>query len=279
MSSPSQPSVALNDGNSIPTVGLGVWQTPAADTERAAAAALAAGYRHIDTAAAYGNEAEVGRAVAASGIAREDVFLVTKLWNADHGYDKTLKAFDASIAKLGVDYLDLYLVHWPMPESNTYVDTFKAFAHLRDQGRVRSIGVSNFAPEHLNILIDATGIVPAVNQIELHPLMPQRELRELHASLGVATEAWSPLGQGSLLENPTVTALAEAHGKTPAQVLIRWHIQLGNIVIPKSVNPERIVSNFDVFDFELSEQDISSIASLEDGTRLGPDPRTFNFTG
>jgi 2,5-diketo-D-gluconate reductase A len=279
MSSPSQPSVALNDGNSIPTVGLGVWQTPAADTERAAAAALAAGYRHIDTAAAYGNEAEVGRAVAASGIAREDVFLVTKLWNADHGYDKTLKAFDASIAKLGVDYLDLYLVHWPMPESNTYVDTFKAFAHLRDQGRVRSIGVSNFAPEHLNILIDATGIVPAVNQIELHPLMPQRELRELHASLGVATEAWSPLGQGSLLENPTVTALAEAHGKTPAQVLIRWHIQLGNIVIPKSVNPERIVSNFDVFDFELSEQDIASIASLEDGTRLGPDPRTFNFTG
>jgi 2,5-diketo-D-gluconate reductase A len=279
MSSPSQPSVALNDGNSIPTVGLGVWQTPAADTERAAAAALAAGYRHIDTAAAYGNEAEVGRAVAASGVAREDVFLVTKLWNADHGYDKTLKAFDASITKLGVDYLDLYLVHWPMPESNTYVDTFKAFAHLRDQGRVRSIGVSNFAPEHLNILIDATGIVPAVNQIELHPLMPQRELRELHASLGVATEAWSPLGQGSLLENPTVTALAEAHGKTPAQVLIRWHIQLGNIVIPKSVNPERIVSNFDVFDFELSEQDIASIASLEDGTRLGPDPRTFNFTG
>ncbi len=149
MSSPSQPSVALNDGNSIPTVGLGVWQTPAADTERAAAAALAAGYRHIDTAAAYGNETEVGRAVAASGIAREDVFLVTKLWNAEHGYDKTLKAFDASIAKLGVDYLDLYLIHWPMPESNTYVDTFKAFAHLRDQGRVRSIGVSNFAPEHL----------------------------------------------------------------------------------------------------------------------------------
>jgi 2,5-diketo-D-gluconate reductase A len=279
MSSPSQPSVALNDGNSIPTVGLGVWQTPAADTERAAAAALAAGYRHIDTAAAYGNEAEVGRAVAASGVAREDVFLVTKLWNADHGYDKTLKAFDASIAKLGVDYLDLYLIHWPMPESNTYVDTFKAFTHLRDQGRVRSIGVSNFLPEHLNILIDATGIVPAVNQIELHPLMPQRELRELHAKLGVATEAWSPLGQGSLLENPTVTALAEAHGKTPAQVLIRWHIQLGNIVIPKSVNPERIVSNFDVFDFELSEQDIASIDTLEDGTRLGPDPRTFNFTG
>lgn len=258
---------------------MGVWQTPPDDTERAVGAALAAGYRHVDTAAAYGNEAEVGRALSASGVPREDVCVVTKLWNADQGYDKTLKAFDASLAKLGVDYLDLYLIHWPTPEANTYVDTFKAFTHLRDLGRARSIGVSNFAPEHLQILIDATGIVPAVNQIELHPLLPQRELRALHASLGVATEAWSPLGQGSLLENPTVTSLAGAHGKTPAQVLIRWHIQLGNIVIPKSVNPERIVSNFDVFDFELSEQDMASIASLEDGTRLGPDPRTFNFTG
>jgi 2,5-diketo-D-gluconate reductase A len=273
------PSVTLNDGNSIPAIGLGVWQTPADDTERAVGAALAAGYRHVDTAAAYGNEAEVGRAIAASGLPREDVFLVTKLWNSEQGYDKTLKAFDASVAKLGVDYLDLYLIHWPVPELNAFVDTFKAFANLRDQGSIRSIGVSNFEPEHLRILVDATGIVPAVNQIELHPLLPQRELREVHASMGVATEAWSPLGQGSLLENPTVTALAEAHGKTPAQVLIRWHIQLGNIVIPKSVNPERIVSNFDVFDFELSEQDMTSIASLEDGTRLGPDPRTFNFTG
>ncbi len=258
---------------------MGVWQTPADDTERAVGAALTAGYRHVDTAAAYGNEAEVGRAVAASGVPREDVFLVTKLWNSEQGYDKTLKAFDASISKLGVDYLDLYLIHWPVPEANAYVDTFKAFANLRDQGGIRSIGVSNFEPEHLNILIDATGIVPAVNQIELHPLLPQRELREVHASLGIATEAWSPLGQGSLLEHPTVTKLAEAHGKTPAQVLIRWHIQLGNIVIPKSVNPDRIVSNFDVFDFELSEQDMTSVASLEDGTRLGPDPRTFNFTG
>ncbi len=273
------PSVTLNDGNSIPAIGLGVWQTPADDTERAVGAALNAGYRHVDTAAAYGNEAEVGRAVAASDVPREDVFLVTKLWNSEQGYDKTLKAFDASIAKLGVDYLDLYLIHWPVPEANAYVDTFKAFAKLRDEGSIRSIGVSNFEPEHLRILIDATGIVPAVNQIELHPLLPQRELREVHASLGVATEAWSPLGQGSLLQNPTVTTLAEAHGKTPAQVLIRWHIQLGNIVIPKSVNPDRIVSNFDVFDFELSEQDMTSIASLEDGTRLGPDPRTFNFTG
>jgi 2,5-diketo-D-gluconate reductase A len=274
------PSITLNDGNSIPQVGLGVWQTPPEETERAVGSALDAGYRHIDTAAAYGNEGEVGTAVAKSGLPRQDVYLTTKLWNADHGYDSTLAAFDASMDRLGLsDYLDLYLIHWPMPAKNAFVDTFKAFAHLRDQGRIRSIGVSNFEPEHLRILVDATGIVPAVNQIELHPLLQQQELREVHAQLGIATEAWSPLGQGSLLSNPTVTAVADAQGKTPAQVLIRWHIQLGNIVIPKSVTPERIVSNFDVFDFELSEQDMASVSSLGDGTRLGPDPRTFNFTG
>ena len=272
----------MNDGQSIPTIGLGVWQTPAGETERAVGAALDAGYRHVDTAAAYGNEAEVGLALAGAanaGLARDDVYVVTKLWNADQGYDSTLRAFDTSMAKLGLDYLDLYLVHWPLPEVNQFVDTFKAFAHLRDQGRIRSIGVSNFEPEHLSTLVDATGIVPAVNQIELHPLLPQRELREVHAKMGIATEAWSPLGQGSLLENATVVTIAEAKRKTPAQVLIRWHVQLGNIVIPKSVNPDRIASNFDVFDFELGESDMASIASLEDGTRLGPDPRTFNFTG
>ncbi|BBY79251.1 aldo/keto reductase [Mycolicibacterium pulveris] len=275
----ASPSITLNDGNSIPQVGLGVWQTPPEDTERAAATALDAGYRHIDTAAAYGNEREVGQAVAKSGLAREDVFVTTKLWNSEHGYDSTLKAFDASMDRLAMDYLDLYLIHWPVPAKSAYIDTFKAFAHLRDQGRVRSIGVSNFEPEHLRTLVDATGVVPAVNQIELHPRLQQHELRELHAQLGIATEAWSPLGQGSLLSDPTVTAVAEAHGKTPAQALIRWHIQLGNIVIPKSVTPARIVSNFDVFDFELSEQDVESISALGDGTRLGPDPRTFNFTG
>ncbi len=260
-------------------VGLGVWQTPAEDTERAVTAALHAGYRHIDTAAAYGNEAGVGRAVAASGIPREDVYVTTKLWNSEQGYEKTLAAFDASMQQLGFDYLDLYLIHWPTPAQNLFVDTFKAFAHLRDQGRIRAIGVSNFEPEHLKLLIDATGIVPAVNQIELHPRLPQAELRETHARYGIATEAWSPLGQGSLLEDPIITAIAERHGKTPAQVLIRWHIQLGNIVIPKSVNPDRIASNFDVFDFELSDADIASVATLDNGTRLGPDPRTFNFTG
>jgi 2,5-diketo-D-gluconate reductase A len=249
------------------------------DTEQAVGTALRAGYRHIDTAAMYKNERETGRAVAESGVPRDELYLVTKLWNADQGYDSTLAAFDASMDRLGIEYLDLYLVHWPVPQRNKFVDTFKAFAHLRDQGRIRSIGVSNFEPEHLDVLVDATGIVPTVNQVELHPRLPQTKLREAHARLGIATEAWGPLGQGSLLRDTTITGIAEGCGRTPAQVLIRWHIQLGNIVIPKSVNPERIASNFDVFDFELSENDMASISSLDDGNRLGPDPRTFDFTG
>jgi 2,5-diketo-D-gluconate reductase A len=277
------PPIMLNDGNRIPSLGFGVFQVPPESTTQAVSTALQVGYRHIDTAAAYNNERETGQAIAESGLAREDVFLVTKLWNADQGYDETLAAFDKSAERLGLDqlggYLDLYLIHWPVPAIGNFVDTFRAFAALRDLGRIRSIGVSNFAPEHLITLIDATGIVPTVNQIELHPLLPQTEAREVHAKLGIATEAWSPLGQGSLLDNPVVTAVAEAHRSTPAQVLIRWHLQLGNIVIPKSVNPERIASNFDVFDFELCEDDMASLSSLEDGTRLGPDPRTFNFTG
>ncbi len=242
-------------------------------------AALRAGYRHIDTAAAYRNERQTGRAVAESGLPRDELYLVTKLWNADQGYDSTLAAFDASMDRLGIDYLDLYLVHWPMPQLGKFVDTFKAFAHLRDQGRIRSIGVSNFEAEYLQVLIDATGVVPAVNQVELHPRLPQTALREVHARLGIATEAWAPLGQGSLLRHPTITAVADGCGRTPAQVLIRWHMQLGNIVIPKSVNPTRIASNFDVFDFELGADEMTSISKLDDGTRLGPDPRTFNFTG
>jgi 2,5-diketo-D-gluconate reductase A len=277
------PPITLNDGNRIPSVGLGVWQTPPEATQRAVAAALDAGYRHIDTAAAYGNEREVGRAIKESGLPREEVFIVTKLWNGDQGYDETMAAFEQSAERLGIDqpgdYLDLYLIHWPVPAIGEFVDTFRACAALRDLGRIRSIGVSNFEPEHLNTLIDATGIVPTVNQIELHPLLPQAELREMHSKLGIATEAWSPLGQGSLLRNAKITAIAEQHARTAAQVLIRWHLRLGNIVIPKSVNPERIVSNFHVFDFELSDDDMASIATLENSTRLGPDPRTFNFTG
>lgn len=273
------PLVTLNDGNCIPAVGFGVFQIPPADTTQAVGAALRTGYRHIDTAAAYRNEREVGHAVAESGVPRDELYLVTKLWNADQGYDSTLAAFDASTNRLGIDYLDLYLVHWPVPQRSKFVDTFNAFAHLRDQGRIRSIGVSNFEEEHLQVLIDATGIVPAINQVELHPLLPQAELRQVHARLGIATEAWSPLGQGSLLENPAIRAVADGCGRTPAQVLIRWHLQLGNIVIPKSVNPTRIASNFDVFNFELSADEMTSISALDDGTRLGPDPRTFNFTG
>lgn len=267
--------VRLNDGHSIPVVGFGVFKIEPTDTEQAVGAALRAGYRHIDTAAAYRNERETGRAVANSDVARDQLYVVTKLANPDQGYDETLRAFDASMDRLGLDYLDLYLIHWPQPQLSKFVDTFKAFTALRDQGRIRSIGVSNFEPEHLTLLIDATGIVPAVNQIELHPLLTQTELRETHARLGIATEAWSPLGRGSLLTHPTVTGVAEGCGRTPAQVLIRWHIQLGNIVIPKSVNPIRIASNFDVFDFELSATEMASISSLNDGTRLGPDPRTF----
>jgi len=279
MASSLSPLVTLNDGNSIPTVGFGVFKIPPTDTEQAVSTALQAGYRHIDTAAVYGNERETGRAIAESGVPRDELYVVTKLWNADQGYDSTLAAFDASMTRLSLDYLDLYLVHWPVPTLNKFVDTFKAFTYLREQGRIRSIGVSNFEPEHLDALVNATGVVPAVNQVELHPRLPQTELREVHARLGIVTEAWGPLGQGSLLTDPTVTAVAERSGRTPAQVLIRWHIQLGNIVIPKSVNPQRIASNFDVFDFELSNNDMASISSLDDGNRLGPNPRTFDFTG
>jgi 2,5-diketo-D-gluconate reductase A len=273
------PLVTLNDGHRIPALGFGVFKIPPAETAEAVGVALRAGYRHIDTAAMYGNERQTGRAVAESGIPRDEVYLVTKLWNADQGYDSTLAAFDASMERLGVEYLDLYLVHWPLPQLGKFVDTFTAFAYLREQGRIRSIGVSNFEPEHVQVLIDATGIVPAVNQVELHPRLPQTALRDMHARLGIATEAWGPLGQGSLLTHPTITAVADGCGRTPAQVLIRWHLQLGNIVIPKSVNPTRIVSNFDVFDFELGADEMASISALDDGTRLGPDPRTFNFTG
>lgn len=272
-------SVTLNDGNSIPRLGFGVYKISPVDAQQAVATALTAGYRHIDTAALYGNEREVGRAVVNSALPRDEIYVVTKLWNADQGYDSTLTAFDASMARLGLDVLDLYLIHWPLPARGKFVDSFRAIAHLRDQGRIRSIGVSNFAPEHLEMLIDGTGIVPVVNQVELHPRFSQAELREVHARLGIATEAWAPLGQGSLLDHPTVTEVAHHCGKTSAQVLIRWHIQLGNIVIPKSVSPERIVSNFEVFDFELGNAEMAAISSLDDGTRLGPDPRTFDYTG
>ncbi|MGW5973782.1 aldo/keto reductase [Streptomyces sp. NPDC055186] len=261
----------------MPQLGFGVWQVPDAEAETAVAAALEAGYRSIDTAAAYGNEEGTGRAIAASGIPREDLFVTTKLWNTDHGYDSTLRAFDTSLSKLGLDHVDLYLIHWPTPARGRYVDTYRAFEKLYAEGRVRAIGVSNFQREHLEHLIAETSVVPAVDQIELHPHLQQRAAREYHAQQGIATEAWSPLGQGKgLLEVPAIVAIAQKHGRTPAQVVLRWHIQLGNVVIPKSVTPSRIKENIDVFGFSLDTEDLAAISALDEGRRLGPDPATLN---
>jgi diketogulonate reductase-like aldo/keto reductase len=273
------PPIILNNGVEMPQLGFGVWQIPDDEAEQAVTTALEAGYRSIDTAAAYGNEEGTGKALRASGIAREDLFVTTKLWNADHGYDATLRAFDTSVAKLGLDYVDLYLIHWPMPDNGTYVDTYKAFEKLLADGRVKSIGVSNFLPEHLGRLIEATSVIPAVNQIELHPHLQQLASREYHAAQGIATEAWSPLGQGKgLLEVPAIVAIAQKHGRTPAQIVLRWHIQLGNVVIPKSVTPSRIKENIEVFDFSLDTEDIAAISALNEDRRIGPDPATLHAT-
>ncbi|MFI9773628.1 aldo/keto reductase [Streptomyces sp. NPDC051956] len=262
----------------MPQLGFGVWQVPDVEAEKAVATALEAGYRSIDTAAIYGNEEGTGKAIAASGIARQKLFVTTKLWNADQGYDATLRAYDASLDKLGLDYLDLYLIHWPLPSKDSYVDTYKALEKIYADGRAKAIGVSNFLPEHLERLLGETSIIPAVNQIELHPHLQQRAAREFHAEQGIATEAWSPLGQGKgLLEVPAIVAIAQKHGRTPAQVVLRWHVQLGNVVIPKSVTPSRIVENIDVFDFELDVEDIAAISALNEDRRLGPDPATFDM--
>lgn len=272
------PPIILNNGVEMPQLGFGVWQVPDAEAEKAVATALEAGYRSIDTAAIYGNEEGTGKAIAASGIAREKLFVTTKLWNADQGYDATLRAFDASLDKLGLDYLDLYLIHWPLPSKDSYVDTYKAFEKIYADGRAKAIGVSNFLPEHLERLLGETSIIPAVNQIELHPHLQQRAAREFHAEQGITTEAWSPLGQGKgLLEVPAIVAIAQKHGRTPAQIVLRWHVQLGNVVIPKSVTPSRIVENIDVFDFELDIEDIAAISALNEDRRLGPDPATFDM--
>ncbi|GDY29537.1 aldo/keto reductase [Gandjariella thermophila] len=270
------PRIGLNNGVEMPQLGFGVWQVPDERTPDAVAAALEAGYRSIDTAAMYHNEAGVGRAVAASGLPREELFITTKLWNDDHGYDATMRAFEASLRNLGLDYLDLYLIHWPVPGADRYVDTWRAFEKLQADGRVRAIGVSNFQIPHLHRLFDETDTVPVVNQIELHPRLPQEALRAFHAEHGIATEAWSPLARGGdLLRHPEITALAEKHGKTPAQIVLRWHLQLGNVVIPKSATPARIKENIDVFDFELDQADLERIATLDDGTRIGPHPDRF----
>ncbi|WP_411073993.1 aldo/keto reductase [Streptomyces sp. cmx-4-7] len=273
---PHVPSVALNDGTAIPQIGFGVFQVPDDETTAAVAHALDAGYRSVDTAAVYGNEAGVGRALAASGIARDELYVTTKLWNADQGYDATLRAFDDSLARLGLDHVDLYLIHWPAPARDLYVDTWRAIGTLVADGRVRTAGVSNFNPAHLERLLDSSDLVPAVNQIELHPGLQQRELRALHAVHGIATEAWSPLAQGAVLADPVVTGIADRHGKSPAQVVLRWHLQLGNVVIPKSVTPARIRENLDVLDFALSPEEMETMAGLDRGLRTGPDPDTLD---
>jgi len=270
------PEVTLNNGVRMPQLGLGVWRIPNEDVERVVAIALEAGYRSIDTAKLYANEEGVGRAIRASGIPRDDIFVTSKLWNDEHGYDAALRAFDATMERLGLDYLDLYLIHWPAPRQNRYVETWRALERIYSEGRVRAIGVSNFTVETLTRVLNETDIVPVLNQIELHPELAQRELREFHAKHGIATEAWGPLGRGKgLLDRPELAQIGAKYGKTPAQVTLRWHLQLGNIVIPKSVRAERIAENFQVFDFTLDDEDMARINALDSGRRLGNDPATF----
>ncbi|ACZ20223.1 aldo/keto reductase, diketogulonate reductase [Sanguibacter keddieii DSM 10542] len=272
------PDITLNNGVTIPQLGFGTFQVAEDQTQRIVESAIETGYRHIDTAAGYYNEAGVGAAVRASGLAREDVFVTTKLRNGDQGYDNALAAFEASRAALDIDYVDLYLVHWPVPSKGQYVETWKAFEKLLADGAVRAIGVSNFLPEHLETLLAETDVVPAVNQIEVHPTFQQRKLVEVSRAAGIAIEAYSPLGRGADLESDEVTSIAAAHGVTPAQVVIRWHLQQDHIVIPKSNNPERIAANLDVLGFQLTVDEIEQISSLEAGNRTGADPATAEFT-
>jgi len=269
------PSIDLHDGEQIPQLGFGVFQIPPEDTAEVTTHALQAGYRHIDTASAYRNEAGVGQALRASGLDRGDVFVTTKCFNDDHGHEQAKQALRASLDRLEMDYVDLYLIHWPVPAQDKYLETWRAFIDLQKDGLIRSIGVSNFQPSHLERIVDETGVTPVVNQIELHPRFQQAGLRREHADRGIVTEAWSPLAQGEVLDDPVIGELADGHGKTPGQVVLRWHIQLGNVVFPKSVTPERIEENFDLFDFHLSDEEMSRIEALDAGDRIGPDPDTF----
>lgn len=274
----SIPTVTLNDDNKIPVIGLGVAELSDSETEQAVSAALEAGYRLIDTASAYGNEEAVGRAIAASGVPRDELFITTKLATEDQGFQAAQDACKASIERLGLEYVDMYLIHWPGGDPGKYVDSWGGLMKRRQDGFVKSIGVSNFHAEDLSNVIELSFVTPAINQIELHPLLNQAALRAVNDEHGIVTEAYSPLGVGKLLENAAVVSVAQAHGKTPAQALIRWSIQLGNVVIPRSANPERIKSNIDVFDFELSEDEMAALSTLDDGTRFRPDPETYTGT-
>jgi 2,5-diketo-D-gluconate reductase A len=274
---PPIPSLPMNNRLPIPQLGFGVFQIPPDETEEAVLTALEAGYRLIDTAQGYQNEEGVGAAIAAGGIPREELFITTKLTNDQQGYDNTLAAFEESMGKLKLDVLDLFLIHWPIPMFDLYVETWRAFERLRSEGRIAAIGVSNFEIEHLQRLFAETDTVPVLNQIELHPEFPQAELRAFHTVQGILTESWGPLGQGQgLLRRQQVVDLAERKQRSPAQVVLRWHLQLGNVVIPKSVTPERIRENIKLFDFELDESDMAAIAELDSGRRLGPNPNTFD---
>jgi 2,5-diketo-D-gluconate reductase A len=269
------PKLRLADDTEIPQFGLGVFQVPPEETFENVTHAIEAGYRHIDTATGYANEAEVGQAVHASTLDRSEFFITTKCPNDAHGYDQATRALKTSLGQLEMDYVDLYLIHWPRPSEDLYVETWQALIDAQKAGLARSIGVSNFQPAHLERIIAETGVTPAVNQIELHPYLTQHGLRREHADLGIVTEAWSPLAQGAVLGEPAITEIAEAHGRTPGQVVLRWHIQLGNVVFPKSVNVERLQQNIDIFDFELSNEQMERISALDRGERTGPDPDTF----
>jgi 2,5-diketo-D-gluconate reductase A len=269
------PNVGLSDGVEIPQLGFGVFQVPPDETQGAVETALAAGYRHLDTAAAYRNERGVAAGIAASGVPRGEIFITTKLWNTEQGFESTLAAFDKSIEALDTETVDLYLIHWPVPARGLFLDTWRAFERIHAEGGARSIGVSNFRIPDLERLASEAETQPTVNQIELHPLLQQVELRAWHAEHGIATEAWSPLAQGEVLKDDTLVTIAAHHERTVAQVILRWHLQLGNVVIPKSVTPARVRENLDIFDFELTEDDLAAIARLDAGHRTGPDPASF----
>ena len=270
------PSLVMNNGLQIPQIGFGVFLVPPEETQEAVTEALKTGYRLIDTAQGYRNEEGVGAAIAQSDVPLDELFITTKLTNSEHGYDSTLTAFDGSMKKLGIEVLDLFLIHWPLPMFDQYVETWRALEKLLSEGRVRSIGVSNFEIPHLQRLMAETDVTPAINQVELHPQFPQEELREFHAEHGILTESWGPLSQGKgLLEDPSIVEVARRKDRTPAQVVLRWHIQVGCVVIPKSVRPERMRENFDIFDFELDDADMAEISKVRTGQRLGADPNVF----
>ena len=268
----SVPDVQLNNKVKIPQLGYGVFRVPNEATVRAVRTAIECGYRSIDTASLYGNEAAVGEALATCGVPREHLFVTTKLWNDDQGYESTFDAFEASLRRLRLDYVDLYLIHWPRPAQDRYVETWRAFEKLHADGRARAIGVSNFQVAHLQRLLDETDVVPAINQVELHPDLQQAPLRHFHGDHDIVTEAWSPLGEGRAFGHPLVVELASRHSRSPAQIVLRWHVQLGNVVIPKSTTLSRVRENIALFDFALSDAEMAALGGLETGTRLGPDP-------